>query len=288
MDKRIPIEKFLLADTLVLCGASINGLVLLGCLQYLEDKECLHRIQNYVGTSSGGMLCYLLALGYKPIEIMSKVISSGFTDRLCRLNLVAILQGSGASSYAPVQEFLENMTIEKIGYLPTLQQLKERLGKSLTVCTYDITESMRVDLSHVTHPEMPCLVAIRMTSSLPFFFDKFRWGNSFYTDGCICNNFPIDIGDSLGTKVIGIDLMRDNQKGSIEDEDPNPMSLFYKLVTVPIAQVTMAQIERASDKCIVLKIRVPLRSVYDMNVSHKEKLDMFSNGYQEMITKTSP
>ena len=81
-DKRVPIDKLLIADTLVLCGASINGIVLLGCLQYLHDKDCLQRIQNYVGTSSGGMLGYLLALRYTPIDIVSKIISSGFTERL--------------------------------------------------------------------------------------------------------------------------------------------------------------------------------------------------------------
>ena len=101
--------------------------------------------------------------------------------------LVAILQGSGASSYTPVQEFLEDMTIAKIGYLPTLQQ-QERLGKT-SLCTYT-SQVDEVDLSHVT-PEMPCLVAVRMTSSLPFFLIN-SVKNGYYTDGGICNNF-IDI-----------------------------------------------------------------------------------------------
>ena len=57
-------------DTLVLCGSSIKCMTILGSLQYAYDHALLSKITKYIGTSSGSICCYLLAIGYTPIEII--------------------------------------------------------------------------------------------------------------------------------------------------------------------------------------------------------------------------
>lgn len=57
-------------DTLVISGGSVNGISALGALQYLRDNEYLNNIKTYIGTSSGAFICYLLAIGYTPVEII--------------------------------------------------------------------------------------------------------------------------------------------------------------------------------------------------------------------------
>ena len=62
-------------DTLVLSGGSSKGLVILGALQYGYDNYLLNEIETYIGTSAGAITCFLLAIGYSPLEIISYIKS---------------------------------------------------------------------------------------------------------------------------------------------------------------------------------------------------------------------
>ena len=57
-------------DTIVLSGGSIKGIVTLGALQYAKENYLLENIKTYIGTSSGAIISYLLAIGYNPIEMI--------------------------------------------------------------------------------------------------------------------------------------------------------------------------------------------------------------------------
>ena len=57
-------------DTLVLAGGGTKGILTLGALQYAFDNLFLTNVKNYIGTSAGAMICFLLCIGYKPIEII--------------------------------------------------------------------------------------------------------------------------------------------------------------------------------------------------------------------------
>jgi predicted acylesterase/phospholipase RssA len=43
-----------------------------------------------------------------------------------------------------------------------------------------------------------------MSSNLPLIFENFKYGNNFYIDGGVSDNFAIDVGISKGNKIIGI------------------------------------------------------------------------------------
>ena len=59
----------------VISGGAIKGIASLGALQYLVDNQfiCLQDTLNYIGTSVGGIISYLLIIGYTPIEIFVKI-----------------------------------------------------------------------------------------------------------------------------------------------------------------------------------------------------------------------
>src|SRR3990170_8230654 len=84
-------------NTLVLSGGSIKGCCLLGALQYFYDKGQLSNITKYVGTSIGAIICYLLAIGYTPLELIVYTCTKMSFQFI--FNIVAMTQGSGATSY---------------------------------------------------------------------------------------------------------------------------------------------------------------------------------------------
>jgi predicted acylesterase/phospholipase RssA len=200
-------------------------------------------------------------------------------EKMKHFNIVAMMNGNGATSYVYIQEQLEKMTIEKIGTLPTLLELHKLFNKKLICCTYNLTNNCEELLSYETYPNMPCLIALRMTSNLPFIFDNFQYGGCFYTDGGISNNFPIDIGDKLGNKILGLTLNKfnfefKNKENTIED--------MYQLMLIPINQSIISKINKSSDKCYIVKLDTSKTLFFEFNIDTHTKLEMFSDGFVQM------
>lgn len=268
-------------DTLVLSGGSTKGIIILGSLQYLYDNFYLKEIKNYIGTSSGSIICFLLAIGYTPIEIIVYICTHQLLERIQHFNVVAMINGGGASSFISIYEQLEKMTIEKIGYIPTFQDLKTKFNVNLTCITYNLTENKTEYLSVDNYPNLPCLIAIRMSSNLPLIFENFKYGKNLYVDGGISENFGIDIGDKIGERVLGIYLDSEGKHFNTEN-DINIIEYIYKLMFIPISQSTELKIKNASMKCKIIKLSSNSSTTFfDFKINSIEKLNLFSSGYQE-------
>ena len=159
-------------DTLVLSGGSVNGFVILGTLQYLYDNDLLHHINTYIGTSIGSLISFLLIIGYDPVEIITYMCVNSFINKLKNINILAMIRGLGAISFNVVQEQLEKMTIDKIGYLPTLQEVKEKFGKVFICVTYNLTKNATEYLDYENNPSLSCITAIRMSANFPILFES--------------------------------------------------------------------------------------------------------------------
>jgi predicted acylesterase/phospholipase RssA len=266
-------------DTIVLAGGSAKSIVTLGALQYVYDNFLHRDLKYYIGTSAGAILCYLLIIGYTPIEIIVYICTHQILEKMQNFNVFSLVQGRGASSFNVIQEQLEKMTISKIGYLPTLKDLKSNFHKELVCTTYDLTESKTVFLNHKNHPHLPCITALRMTSNLPLIFENYKYGNSFYIDGGISDNFPIDYADKVGNKILGINLIQE-----IKEFEPsmNTLEFIYKIMFIPIQQSVKHKISKASNKCKIIQLQYDKLKFFDFNVKSQMKMEMFSSGYQQI------
>ena len=269
-------------DTIVLSGASTKGFVILGALQYLHDKESINNFVNIIGTSSGAIISYLLCIGYTPVEIVVYICTHNLLEKIQSFNMVDLIQGNGATSFHPIQEGIEKMTISKIGYLPTLKDIKENFGKNLVIVTHNITEDKTEYLNYENFPELPCLVALRMSANIPLVFDHYRYGHSFYIDGGISDNFAILLGDKIGKKVVGINLVTKSSDLKKEITELETLDYFYKLLFIPICNSISYKINQASENCDIINVEpsTDLR-FFDFNANFKIKMEMFSAGYNQ-------
>jgi predicted acylesterase/phospholipase RssA len=194
-----------------------------------------------------------------------------------------MIQGRGATSFANIQEELEKMSIYKLGYLPTLNDLKEKMNKNLVCVTHNLSENRTEYLSWETYPHLPCVTALRMSSNLPFIFENYRYGNCLYVDGGISDNFAIDIGEKMGEKILGI-VLNSKCDSFSNDSDVNTLEFFYKLISVPVIQAINHKIRLSSNKCKIIhieNINTELK-FFQFNVISSAKLNMFSSGYEQM------
>ncbi len=265
-----------------LSGGGILAFQFLGCLQFVTETTSLAKVNEYIGTSVGAILCYLLAIGYKPTELLLKLIMTKAWNTLRHPNLVALIQGDGAYSFSPIHEVLEKLSIEKIGKLPTLGGLKEQFGASLTCITYNLTTRKQEILSPDTYPDLPCLTAIRMSSCIPFLFESYRYGEGTYIDGATVNNFPIDVFTD-DKPTLAICLATELPPRQCTSKEFNMMAYSLDIVTASGLQHTKYMVKKARESTNVELIQLADTGIeiFEFTIDIPQKLDLFSQGYRD-------
>ena len=264
-------------NKLVISGGSTKGFVVLGSLQYIFDKQLL-KTDTYVGTSMGAMVGYLLSIGYSPTEIMVYICTKQIFNKISNMDINSMIEGNGATNFTPYTE-LEKMTIDKIGYLMTLGDLKKKFNKTLICCTYNFTKQKIEYLNPDDNSDMPCLTAIRMSSNLPFVFERFKYMDCFYIDGGVADNFPVQIVDDGKNNVLGINTFAE-PKGEKPTDKFQFLDHIYNVIFVPIYYNVQQKIKNVTDNCTVLNLPIKNIKTFDFNLSNQQILDLFSQGYQ--------
>jgi predicted acylesterase/phospholipase RssA len=273
-------------DTLVLPGGGIKGFYILGAVQALLDSGKIQNIQTYVGTSIGAIIGYLLAIGYTPVEILVSLHTHKWLDKIQYFDLVTMMDGRGATSFLHIHDALEKLSIEKIGKLVTLGKLREEYGKTLVCVAYNMTQCKTEYIGPDNYPDLPCIIALRMSANVPLVFDRFRYMDNFYIDGGMTDNFPIQKGDEIGQKVIGINLRLPEQ--SLKDiPEQGILSYFLKILMIPGIYYTKQKIDNVSDKCTIYDVVTDdATNPLDFAVKSKNRLEMFSKGYNSVREKS--
>lgn len=274
-------------NTLVLSGGSIKTISMLGSIQYCYDNSLLDGVTTYIGTSAGSMLNYLLCIGYTPIEIIIYLCTHNIFEAVQYLDVVSMMNGGGAIGFSKFQEHLEKMTIDKIGRLVTFKDVQNLFKKDLIVTTYNYTKQIPEYLSPTSTPDMPCLVALRMTSCLPFIFEPFKYMDCQYLDGAFGDNFPIlynlddENENSVKSHRLGITVEVYDYSENPEDNVLDTTKLveyLYKIITIPLKQNVLNKLESAKHMDII-RIKNDV-NMFNYRLNSKEKMELFSVGYQ--------
>jgi len=205
----------LLAD-LVLEGGGVKGIGLVGALSVLEEQGyAFHRI---AGTSAGAIVGSLVAAGVKATElqdIMREVDYLKFRDPAFLTHLGGVgagaeilfhqgmykgqyvldwvtdqLQKAGKHTFA-------DLRLDDPGAAPDLQHTYR-----LVVMSSDLSAGRLVRLPwdyqadlDVDPDGQPIAEAVRMSMSIPIFYEPWRVGNSCFVDGGMLSNFPVGVFD---------------------------------------------------------------------------------------------
>jgi predicted acylesterase/phospholipase RssA len=261
-------------DTLVLSGGGVRGFIILGGLQYVFEKGYIKNIRNIIGTSVGVILGYLLAIGYTPIEIHVYLSTHNHIfEKLERFNIVDMINGLGALSFLYISDMLEKMTIDKIGRLLTLLELKNDFGIKLISVTYNETKNKTEYISYENSPSIQCITAIRMSSNIPEFFESFIYQGNQYIDGGISDNFPIQEGEKEGKNVLGIMLYQD----CVISKNENFIERLYRRMFISYYYLIDYKIALTTRKSTIIKLHDNIKA---FNVDANSRNYMFSSGYK--------
>lgn len=270
-------------NSLCISGGSVKGFLMLGCLQYLFDTCIVKNIENFSGTSVGAILSYLLCIGYEPIEILSFILVNKITDKLKTMNIISLLNREGLIDFDIINDYLEKMTISKCGKLLNMIDIKNKYNKNIYIITYNVTLKKEEIISPDTHPNLPCLVALRMSSNVPFLFKDFKYENNYYIDGAYTNNFPIELFDKPNYNTLGITIDY-NIDFDFENKDNNVINYLSYLILLEKNKIQKNKINLLSEDKKKIKIFTITSKIQSFNfdIDTSKKLDLFTEGYKGM------
>lgn len=231
---------------LVMEGGGIKGIAYGGALAELESRGVLQSITRVAGTSAGAIQAALFALGYNADEITEIIHSTpiesfnddGFivkgTKRLLKkfgwykgdafhmkmLTLIAQRTGNPNLTFADLHELAKTYPF-----------------RDLYVTGANLTEQRIEIFSHETYPTMRIADAVRISMSIPLFYEAI-WLDSkgkvwedgcaecqLFVDGGLLMNYPVEVFDRpefiknihntgekpFNTETIGLRLERCDQ-----------------------------------------------------------------------------
>jgi predicted acylesterase/phospholipase RssA len=262
-------------DTLVLSGNSTNGIATLGALQKLHELHLLDDVLSYIGTSSGSITSALLAIEYDPLEILSYICANKVYSKIPGFSLNNLINKGSLIKFDYMEEILHNMIIEKLGYIPTLKQIKTYFNKSVTCVSYNITDNKREYVSHENYPDLLVTKALRMSSACPFIFEPFLYKDKYYIDGGITDNFAMDYAQRLSDRCIGV---CNTNPTTPYTENCGYFNFIQNLFVILIHSPSEYVIPKPDSKIIRLEYE---SSFFNFNSSEMDLIKLFDVGYDK-------
>jgi len=192
---------------LVFGGGFLKGYALCGCINFLMEHNILNNITTYIGSSVGSVLLLLLVLDYKYNEIQHIIKKCQFKDyeNFTMENIINFTDDFGVDNGEKIIQFIKNIIYSKTkNYYITFQQLYDINKKTFVVTGTNLKLRKCEYFSHLTTPNMPIWIAIRISTSFPFFFTKVNYKNVDYIDGA-------------ATSSCAIEFIEDNMNDTIDD-----------------------------------------------------------------------
>ncbi|KFN03036.1 patatin [Bacillus clarus] len=187
---------------LVFEGGGVKGVAYIGVLRYLNEEMILPQIQRFGGTSAGAITALLLGLSVpfeKIEEIHKKMNFKAFKDHdflFIQDNIRLFFDGFGIYKGDFFTEWIGKIIEDWTGSKDTtFQQLYEKTGKDVFFQGTNISTHQLRTFSRETTPDIPLVIAVRITMSIPFFFKSVKWEEEYYVDGGVLDNYPIRLFD---------------------------------------------------------------------------------------------
>jgi NTE family protein len=209
---------------LVLEGGGVKGIGLVGAISVLEERGYeFHRVG---GTSAGAIVGALVASGLSGPQLQAvmrgvdyrKFEDPNLLDHFGRVGeIVSVLVNNGIYKGEYLRRWLgEQLAGIQPKSVRTFADLKlDDPGGSLppdksyklVVMTSCVSEGRLIRLPwdydelNANADEQPVADAVRMSMSIPFFYEPFTFEDRVFVDGGMLSNFPVDVFDRTDGKA---------------------------------------------------------------------------------------
>lgn len=201
-------------SNLVLSGGAFRSISLLGSIKYLEEINILKDFKNYIGTSAGAIILFFLLIGYTSNEINQilkeeyKYLTNFNFENLSNIYTDLGIDDSSKNENLLRKYLYKKKNINSITFL----EFAKKFGYNLIITGANL-ETHKTDYFSIdTFPDMDIILALLITSCIPFIYKPIRFNNNLYIDGGIYCNFPIEYFKKNSNDTLGICINPDYLK----------------------------------------------------------------------------
>ena len=189
---------------LVFEGGGVKGIAYIGAMEILAQRGHLNHITRVAGTSAGAINALIYALGYdirEQREILESTDFRDFMDSSFGLirDIRRLARHFGWHKGEFFRGWLGDLIERKLGQREaSFADLKSHdNAPDLYVIGTNLSTGFAEVFSHERHADMPLLDAVRVSMSIPLFFQAVRLGarDEVYVDGGVQLNYPIKLFD---------------------------------------------------------------------------------------------
>jgi predicted acylesterase/phospholipase RssA len=206
---------------LVISGGGHSIFRTIGALNYLEDNGYwkTSNIESIYGTSAGAIFGAIICLQFDHITVENYLLNRPWHDAFCIKvdQLISAYSKKGVFDHTAIEIIFKPLLNAKdLSLTLTMKDLYEFSKIELHVFTLEVNDFETVDISYKTHPDLPLLSALVMTSAIPGIFAPFCDDQGCcFIDGGVIANYPlkwcVDAGCKLD-EILGITFNYDKEK----------------------------------------------------------------------------
>lgn len=198
----------------VLSGGGAKGTAHIGVLKVIEEAGI--PIDYIVGTSMGAIVGSLYSIGYSPAELDSIMMNQNWkeilSDQVKRENM-SLESKERSDKYILSLPFHEKPQDALSGGVLRGRNIGDMLW-NLTEGYHDSIDFLKMPIpfacvsqdivtgQEIVHTSGVLPIAVRASMSLPGIFEPVVMGDHILIDGCIINNYPVNVARQLGADII--------------------------------------------------------------------------------------
>jgi NTE family protein len=204
---------------LVFKGGGVRGIAYLGAVEALEEYEMMDKFERVAGTSAGAISAMLVSLRLKSNELadlfnsleMQKIPqaqTNGKKPLLFKQSRVEcydrLFENYGWYSSQYFYDWLQDVIAIYCNDNPraTFANFREMGCLDLHIVASNLTRHRAEVFSYDNTPHVAVADAVRMSMSIPFFFESLQFdgeafgSGDYYVDGGVYDNYPIHVFDT--------------------------------------------------------------------------------------------
>lgn len=260
-----------LQNTICFKGGGIKGVAYVGVWKALVEANIAQNVTTFIGTSAGAIFAAGCAFGLTVDQLTTLVLDTNF-QKFKDANEVR----AGYNIYEYMGEYPGDYFYEWLGDIVKIKHDNPdmtfaQFEPDLIITGTNLTTHQIEYFSKKTTPDMPIRKAIRISMSIPGFFEPVKYNNNWYVDGGCLNNFPVDVHPN----TVGFGFREPSKSNATIT---NIVELISNLVDAQIEEITRLRMSNGPEPLGLVILDIPIDPM-DFNVTNAQKLQMIDVGY---------
>lgn len=283
-------------------GGGVKGIGLVGAVSVVEKE---YEFVNLAGTSAGAIVAALLAAGYNADE-MKKIITELDLSKLEDPTFEARIPLAGplVSEVSRMGLYKGDVFLDKMrGWLAakgkhTFKDLiidetasDPRYKFKLHVIATDISHRRMLVLPQdiagygIAPEDLEIALAVRMSMSIPLFFEPVKFNGSDIVDGGLVSNFPVDLFDAKGQPAwptFGFKLVLSDQRRPGQVTEQPIVGPISEIIAMFYTAMEAHDAYYLSNNKFVRTIAIDTLNIggTDFNLTDQQKEALYHSGQQ--------